>query len=309
MAASVVIPNYNGGRFLDGCLGSLARQTVRPREVVIVDNGSQDGSLELLAERHPDVRVLALGRNTGFAAAANRGIAAVETPAVALLNPDVVLADDWLERMTAALDGAPSAASVACKMVDMGDTRRLYDTGDFLRRDGVAEQRGRYLADDGAFDAPGEVWGACAGAAVYRRAAVLDLGGFDERFFLYLEDVDLALRLRMAGWTCRYEPVVALHVGESSPVPFGRPVDAWVERNTLLLAAKAFPVRWAPYVLYRQLGWLVNAMRTGGLRAHVRGMRDAAPALPAMVRERARLRAAATVPVEDAVPHRPIRGR
>ena len=94
--------------------------------------------------------------------------------------------------------------------------RSIYDTGDILRRDGVCEQRGRFTRDDGRFDQPGEVFGACAGAALYRRAPALELGGFDERFFLYLEDVDLALRLRLAGWTCVYEPAVALHAGEGS---------------------------------------------------------------------------------------------
>ena len=137
-----------------------------------------------------------------------------------------MLAPDWLERMAGGAGSAPDVAAVACKMVELRGPGELYDAGDVLRRDGVCEQRGRFERDDGRFDEPGEVFAACAGAALYRRGAVLDVGGFDERFFLYLEDVDLGLRLRLAGWGCRYEPVVARHAGRrllrpSSPAPHG----------------------------------------------------------------------------------------
>src|SRR6185312_11951280 len=149
---------------------------------------------------------------------------------------------------------------------------------------------------------------ACAGAALYRREAVLAVGGFDERFFAYLEDVDLGLRLQLGGWSCRYEPVVALHASEGSSEALERPPLAWVERNTLLLTAKAFPLRWLPLVAYRQLGWAWHALRERRLRDHLGGAVAALPLLPAMRRERRSLRRSAAVPVEVAVPARPIRG-
>ncbi len=306
-AIAVVIPNWNGMRWLPGCLGSLAAQTLAPAETIVVDNGSTDGSLDLLAES-PGVRVLNLGRNTGFAFAANRGVEAAQSGLVALVNTDIELEPDWLERMAAALERDPGAASVACKMVDLQRPELLYDTGDVLRRDGACEQRGRFERDDGRFDEPGEIFGACAGAALYRRDAVLAVGGFDERFFTYLEDVDLALRLRLAGWGCRYEPAVARHAGEGSSVRLSRPLGHWVERNTVLLVAKAFPVRWLHLVAYRQLGWAWHALRERRLVAHLRGALAALPMVPAMLRER-RAQRAAPVPVEIAVPARPIRGR
>lgn len=306
--ATVVIPNWNGLRWLDGVLASLREQSLAPAEVVVVDNGSTDGSLEHLEREWPRARVLALDRNHGFAVAANRGIAASDTPYVALVNTDVVLAPDWLRGATAALDAHPGAAAVATKMVDLEDPGRLYDTGDVLRRDGACEQRGRFRRDDGRWDRPGEVWAACAGAALYRRTAVDAAGGFDERLFSYLEDVDLGLRLRMAGWSCRYEPVVARHASEGSSGALRRPVAGWVERNTLLLVAKAFPARWLPYVAYRQAGWAWHALRAGALRAHLAGAAAALPLLPAMLRERRTLRARARVPVEVAIPRRPLRG-
>jgi GT2 family glycosyltransferase len=305
---SVVIPNWNGQRWLPGCLDSLSEQWAQASEVIVVDNGSKDLSLEYLRLEHPEVRVIALGTNTGFAHAANRGLAAAREDFVALLNTDVVLAPEWIARMAATLDEHPGAASVACKMLELDDPSRVYDAGDVLRRDGVCEQRGRFCRDDGRWDAPGEVFGACAGAALYRRSAVLELGGFDERYFAYLEDADLALRLRLAGWGCRYEPVVALHAGEGSSSRLRGGHWYLVERNTLLLVAKAFPTRWLPLVAYRQAGLAWRALRERRLIWHLRGAAAAIRLIPGALRERRALRRGARVPIGVVVPDAPIRG-
>jgi len=306
-AASVVVPVWNGRRWLPGLLASLRAQTAPPLEIVAVDNGSADGSREWLAEHAPEVRVLALGHNTGFAFAANRGIEAARGEAVALVNTDVELEPEWLERALAALgDGI---AAVATKMVALADPEMLDDAGDVLRRDGVCEQRGRFRRDDGRWDEPGEVFAACAGAAVYRRAAVLAAGGFDERFFSYLEDAELGLRLRLAGWRCAWEPrAVARHAGGGSADQLARPVAAWAQRNTLLLVARHFPARWLPLVAYRQAAWAWHAARGGGLRAWASGTAGALPLVPAMLRERRALRRGAVVAIDRAVPARPWRG-
>ena len=308
MRSAVVIPNRNGARWLNGCLDSVAAQTRRPDELVVVDGASSDDSLRIAAQHPAAPRVVQLGANLGFGAAANRGIAAVGADAVALVNTDVVLDPDWLERALAALAEDPSAAAVATKMVALDDAGRIDDTGDFLGRDGLAVQRGKFRRDNGRWDVPGEVWGACAGAALYRRGAVTGVGGFDERFFMYLEDVDLALRLRLAGWRCRYEPVVARHASGGSSDQLARPVSTWVARNRLLLVAKSFPLRWAPLVLYRQAALAWHAARKRQLRAHLAGLAAALPLVPAMLRERSRLRRSMPVSIEQAVPARPIRG-
>ncbi len=303
MQTAVVIPNYNGARWLPGVLESVAAQTVAPDEVLVVDDGSTDGSAALAAG-YDGVRVLALETNRGFARAANAGLAAVTAEAVALVNTDVVLAPDWLERAVAALE--PGAAAVATKMVDLEDPSILYSAGDVLRRDGACEQRGRFERDSGAFDAPGEVFSACAGAALYRRAAIAEAGGFDERLGTYLEDVELGLRLRLAGWHCRWEPrAVARHAGGGSSAGLHHGPGAWVERNTLLLVARYFRLRWLPLVAYRQLGWAWHAARARRLREHLTGVRMALPLLREFVRERG----AAAVPVEAVIPRLPIRGR
>jgi GT2 family glycosyltransferase len=303
----VIIANWNGLEWLPACLESLAVQSEPPGEVIVVDNASTDDSREYLAAAHASVRVLPLAENTGFAFASNRGIEAARGEFVALVNTDVVLAPDWLARMRRALEGDPAAAAVACKMVSLTDPAELYDAGDILRRDGACEQRGRFCRDDGSYDEPGEVFGACAGAALYRRHAVLAVGGLDERYFAYLEDVDLAVRLRLAGWRCRYEPAVARHAGGGSSARLRGGHLPLVQRNTLVLVAKFFPPRWLPMVAYRQLSWAWYALRGRRLRRHVAATVAAVPMVVRALRERRRGEPPA-VAIEEVVPARPFRG-
>lgn len=301
---AVVVPCRDGLRWLPGLLASLRAQTRPPDELLVVDDASADGSAHWLETQ--GVEVLRLRRNAGFAAAANRGIRAVDADAVALVNTDVELEPDWLERATGRL--GPGIGAVATKMVSREDPAILDDCGDVLRRDGVCEQRGRGRRDDGRHDTPGEVFAACAGAALYRRSAVLDAGGFEESFFAYLEDVDLGLRLQLAGWRCAYEPAVARHAGQGSSDVLARPVRRLVARNTLLLIARHFPLRWAGPVAYRQAGWLWHAARDGHLRNHLAGLADALPMLPSAILARRALRAKAIRDIAEVVPPRPWRG-
>jgi GT2 family glycosyltransferase len=257
---------------------------------------------------HPDVRALVQDHNTGFAYAANRGIEAASGELVALINTDVVLSPEWLQRMVTALHARPAVASVACKMLSSAEPNVLYDAGDILRRDGACEQRGRFMSDDGAYDEPGEVFGACAGAALYRRDAVLAVGGFDERLFAYLEDVDLALRLRLAGWTCGYEPAVCWHAGEGSSGQLRGGHLPLVTRNTVVLVVKAFPARWLGMVAYRQLGWAYHALLERRLGSHLTSLAKAVPLLGHALAERRRLKSEAVVPISEVIPLRPIRG-
>lgn len=305
---TMIIPNWNGRRWLPACLAAIAGQTQAPAEVIVVDNGSDDGSLEYMNAEHPEVGIIQLGRNTGFAHAANSGIAAAASPFVALINTDVVLGPEWVERSVHALSAGERTAAVATKMLQLDNREEVYDAGDILRRDGACEQRGRFGRDDGRYDQAEEIFGACAGAALYRRDAVLAVGGFDERFFAYLEDVDLALRLRLAGWRCRYEPTVALHAGESSSRNLVGGHMFLVQRNTLLLVAKWFPVRWLPLVFYRQVGWAWHAAREGGLRNYLRATAAAVPLVLDALRERRSSPPGGIVPIAEVVEARPIRG-
>ncbi|MCX6390836.1 MAG: glycosyltransferase [Solirubrobacterales bacterium] len=304
---SVVIPNWNGMRWLDGVLGSIAQQTIKPLEVIVVDNGSTDESLQHIAAKWSDTRIISWAENRGFAAAANAGFQAAGGNLVALVNTDIVLEDNWIADAASAIDQEPRAASVATKMVDLADPTQIYDAGDFLRRDGACEQRGRFRGDSDLLNRRGEVWSACAGAAIYRRDAVLGEGGFEERLFSYLEDVELGLRLRQAGWICLYEPCVARHAGGGSEAALEGGSLRWVERNTILLIARHFPARWLWPVAYRQLAWLIHNTRAGNLRPFLAGMVDGLRLAPRMRRERNK----APVPlvsIDVAVPNRPWRG-
>ncbi|MCW3015450.1 MAG: glycosyltransferase family 2 protein [Solirubrobacterales bacterium] len=308
-----VVPNRNGARWLPGLLDSIGRQTLPFTRVIVVDDASTDGSRAWLAEHAPHVQVVALVSQHRFAAAVNAGLAAVpaDADAVALLNTDVVLAPRWHERMSAALTGDGRCGAVAGKLVSLHDPGVIDDAGDVLRRDGVCEQRGRGHADDGRFDTPGELFGPSAAAALYRRTALTQAGGLDARYGAYLEDVDLALRLGLAGWRCRYVPgAVARHAGGGSTAALGQPVAALVARNTLLLVARYFPWRWAPFVLYRQVAWLWHAARggRGPLREHLGGLAAGVAGLPSAWRGRRAVRRHAVVPIAQVVPARPWRG-
>jgi GT2 family glycosyltransferase len=302
---AVVVPNRDGRRWLPGMLAALRAQSRPADRIVVVDDGSRDDSVRWL--RGEGVEVVQRAGSGGFAAAVNEGVRAVaDCDAVALVNTDVELAGDWLARTVGALEAHGEAGAVACKMVRMDDPGLIDDAGDALRRDGVCEQRGRGRRDTGQFDVPGEVWGACAGAALYRRAALEAVGGFDEAYGMYLEDVDLALRLRLAGWTTRYEPAVARHAGAGS----GSAVGYYVARNTVVLAVRWFPAAWWPYVLYRQASWLADAARRGpaALAEHLRGLAAAVGRLPAVWRARHGVGGTQRAAMERAVPERPWRG-
>lgn len=304
----MVIPNWNGRHWLPECLAALGAQTVAPSQVIVVDNGSDDDSVEYLRAEHPAVTVIPLAANTGFANAANVGIRAARSAYVALVNTDAILSADWIERMAAALDRHENAGSATGKMLVLDNPEEVDDAGDVLRRDGACEQRGRFHRNDGSWDEPGEIFGACAGAALYRRGPVLDLGGFDDRLFAYLEDVDLAVRLQLAGWRCRYEPVVALHGGGGSAAALARGHLYLVQRNTLFLVARYFPWRWVPQVAYRQLSWAWHAACEGRLQRHVLATIASIPLVAAAWRERKTVRDNARVPIEEVVPRRRIRG-
>ena len=304
---SIVIPNLNGINWFDSLFRSIEAQSRTPLEVIVVDNGSSDGSVEYISREWPEVRVLTFPSNRGFAAAANSGIEVVNGEFTALINTDIELAADWIERCEARLDAEPKTGSIATKMISLDDPSVLYDTGDFLRRDGATEQRGRFRPDTGRFDNPGEVWSACAGAALYRTSAIRSVGGFEEQLFIYLEDVELGLRLRLAGWDCSYVPCIAKHAGGGSESELSEGATYWVQRNTILIVAKYFPARWLGMVAYRQLAWAAHHGRSGTLLAWLSGLVAGLKLAPALIRSRVR-QGPGQISIEQAIPIRPWRG-
>ena len=213
---TLVIVNWNGGDLLAECLRCVRAQTRLPDRVLLVDNGSTDGSIERLApwER---LQVLAMGDNLGFAAANNHAIALCRTEFVALLNPDAFAAPDWLELLLEAAAVWPQAAAFGSRQLCHDDGSRLDGVGDRYHVSGLAWREAHGSVQRPEHLLAGEIFSACAAAALYRRDALLGVGGFDESFFCYMEDVDLGFRLRLAGHVARYVPqAVVSHVGGAS---------------------------------------------------------------------------------------------
>ncbi len=215
---AVIIVNYNSGRMLRRCLEATAAQQVAAEEIIIVDNASDDGSLDAVSTMPMPVSLLRLPQNVGFAAACNRALAELEdVDWVALLNPDAFPEPGWLAALARAAGSHPECGSFACPTVRDADPTIADGLGDNYHVSGMAwrEGSGRPLVSLGI--SAREMFAPSGAAACYRRRAVLECGGFDEDYFCYFEDVDLGFRLRLAGYACRLIPdALVRHVGSAT---------------------------------------------------------------------------------------------
>ena len=283
MNVTVIIPNYNGIRFLPDCLASLRQQTFRDFSVVVVDNGSTDGSVRFVEEHYPEVQVLALDRNRGFAYAVNAGIMASTAPFVMLLNNDTAAAPDCLAYLMEGIRQSDSIFSVGARIVQMQEPRRIDTTGDFYSLPGYAFCRGQGLTDYPRTS--GEVFTNCGCAVLYRRELLDRTGLFDPRFFAYLEDVDLGMRARRLGYRNLYVPeAIVRHVGSGTTgakytefkVFYSARNNLWLRRKNLTILQRILHAPFAAagmlmkYFFFRRLG-LQNAYRKGCLRGMTGG--------------------------------------
>jgi hypothetical protein len=287
---TAVVVNWNGGALLGECLASLRSQTRPPRTVIVVDNGSRDGSPQAAARTFPEARWIRLQENRGFAAANNLALARVQTPLTALLNNDAVAHPRWLEHLAAALEAHPAAGSAASRMLYRDRPAIIDRAGDGYSRAGAGVLRGRGLGAE-AFAAAGWVFGACAGAALYRTAMLRELGGFDERFFLLYEDVDLSFRAQLAGFGCRYVPQALVYHGASRSIGYDSPRAVYYgHRNLEWVYCKNMPTRLlarslAGHILYDAAALAYFAAR-GLAGPYLRAKRDALREMAAILRQR-----------------------
>ncbi len=238
---TVVVPSWNSARWLRGCLAALERQSFRDFAVLVVASDADSAAAAAGAPSEPAVQRLPVNR--GFAAAANAGWETATTPYVALLNPDTLPEPDWLAALVACLDETgEQTAAIASRMLAMSEPAILDDAGDAFTWYGSAIKRG-HGEPASRYERREEVLSACAGAALYRRSALVALGGFDEAFGSYLEDVDLGLRARLLGYRCVYEPSARVrHAGGGSDLARHAYVRL-VTCNRLLLLVKCVPLR------------------------------------------------------------------
>ncbi|MBI5118080.1 glycosyltransferase family 2 protein [Candidatus Poribacteria bacterium] len=253
---SVVIPTFNGSRYIPDCLNSLEQQLRKPEEIILVDDGSTDDTASLVASSYPKVRLIELGSNRGFAAAANEGIRHAGGDYVALLNNDTRATAQWLSELERALDENPSVGSCSSKMLFADRPDVINSIGIGFTCAGTAFDVGYGKRDGDRYDRPRPIFGACAGAAMYKRKLFDEVGLFDEDLFMWYEDADLSFRAQLAGYKCRYVPTaVVYHVGGGTASPANKSHIYYCSRNQILVLAKNLP----DSLRYRYFGRLIPA--------------------------------------------------
>ena len=240
---SVIIPNFNGMAYLDGVLSGLECQTVRNFEVILVDNGSSDGSCAFVASSYPWVHMIELPENFGFCKAVNEGIKASRAPYVLLLNNDIEVTPDFIEEMLAAIRRHKKAFSCAARMIQFHDRDRLDDAGNYYCALGWAYARGKGK-DIHTCEKEEKIFASCAGAAIYRRKIFEKIGYFDEEHFAYLEDMDVGDRARSNGDENWYAPkAMVYHVGSgTSGSRYNHFKTRYSSRNNVYLIYKNMPL-------------------------------------------------------------------
>lgn len=243
MEVSVVIPNFNGIAFLDSVLASLEGQTLNNFEVILVDNGSTDGSCSFVTANYPWVHLIELSENFGFCGAVNAGIRAAKAPYVLLLNNDTEVKEDFVEEMLAAIRRHKNAFSCGARMVQYHDRDKLDDVGNYYCALGWSFARGRGK-DIHAYETEDRIFSACAGAAIYRKKILEKIGYFDEEHFAYLEDTDIGYRARIYGYENWYAPkAIVYHVGSgTSGSRYNQFKTRYSSRNNIYLIYKNMPL-------------------------------------------------------------------
>ncbi len=292
LAVNIVIPNWNGLRFLPACLASIKKQALSSLQITVVDNGSSDGSQEYLQKNYPQVHVISLPENKGFSAAVNKGILSSTAPFVFLLNNDTELAPGCLSLLMKAAAEQEECVFFSPKMLSFHERTVLDGAGDGYLRGGAGYRLGTLEKDGPAYNTPGLIFGACAGAVLYRRSLFDHIGLFDEDFFAYLEDVDLNLRINHSGKQGYYVPPAKVyHIGSASSGSKINPFTVRLStRNSLYVLLKNYPprlfFRFLPLILIYQFFWLLFVMKKRQMSPYFQGLREAWAGRRAMRKKR-----------------------
>ena len=226
------------------CLDSLARSDFDSYEVIVVDNGSVDGSREMIEEKYPDVRLIKNRENMGFAIACNQGIKAATGTYISLLNNDIEVESSWLSKLYDGMERHPECGMGTTKMMFLDQRDVFYNTGDQFHAWSVGGGRGQGEKDVGQYDEEDYVFGACAGAGIYRRDFFEQVGIFDEDFFIFAEDVDINMRGQLQGFKCIYLPEAKVyHIGTATVGLYSDRYIFLCKRNDIFVLIRNYSLR------------------------------------------------------------------
>lgn len=303
--ATIIIPSYNGWRFLPTCLESLRRQTRQGFEVIVVDNGSTDGSPELLHRHYPEVRVIVLeGNRSFFSGAVNAGIRAAKGDIIILLNNDTEADPRFVEELLDGLAKHPECGMAAAKMRLFDRRDVLNAAGDYFSKDGLPGNRGVWEKDQGQYDDAVYVFSPCGGAGAYRKGLFEQVGYFDEDFIGYCEDVDLGWRAQLQGFKCLFVPKAIVYHRLSATG--GGPLASFLTgRNTIWVLVKNMPRellhRYRRRILAAQWRITMDALRAwrgAAARARLRGQIAGLLTIPKVLPKRWAIQATRRVSLE-----------
>jgi len=240
---ALIIVNYNGGQTVIKCLESVNRQVFRPHRIIVVDNASCDTSLFTIKKRFPEVEIIRNNTNLGFAVANNIAVReAYNCHWVALLNPDAFPDPTWLENLIAVAEEKPDYSFFGSTQLKYEDQERIDGTGDVYHVSGMSWRRDFGCLKSENIRGYDEIFSPCAAAALYKRDAFLEVGGFDENFFSQIEDVDLGFRLRLSGYKCLHVPkAIVYHIGSASFGKNSQLADYYAHRNMVWTFFKNMP--------------------------------------------------------------------
>lgn len=240
---SVIIPNWNGKKFLAECIDSLKEQTFCDFEIILVDNGSTDGSAEFAEERYGDfLQIIRNKKNLGFTGGNNIGIRSSKGKYIVLLNNDTVVEPTWLGELVEAIGSDPQVGMWASKVCSYYQRDRIEAVGELIYWDGLNRARGQYEQDQGQYDEVEEIFFPPGCGGMYRKEVFDGIGLFDEDFFAYGDDAEIGIRARLAGWKCLFVPKGVLYHKNSGSTGQYSPFKAfYVERNRFWITIKYFP--------------------------------------------------------------------
>jgi hypothetical protein len=299
---SVIIPNWNGRSYLETCLNSLNNQDFSKHEVIVVDNGSTDGSVEFVKRCFPQTKIVSFEENRGFSRAVNEGIKRAKGRYILLLNNDIEADSRLLRHLHETITNAGDADFFACRMMDFRSRELIDGIGDGFPRKGKAFRIGHGAKYGPSLNRTKRVFGACAGAAVYKKTLFEKVGLFDEAFFAYHEDADWNFRANLMGYRCQYVPqAVVYHMGSSTTGGLINEFTVFYNiRNMINVIAKNMPTvllfRYFPRILWGQVeSFFRYCVVEGYWGAYFSGLFEAVKLAPKMLRKRIKIQGKRTI--------------